>query len=171
MSADVPEILDAWRMVTARRGFEGHVRMSSLERLRDSLADADGDVAFALDFGRDALQVAYVEVRIEAQLPLQCQRTLQRFLFPVSIVQRLGLLQESDGESAEAALPEGYEALVVPADGELHPLDLVQDELILAIPVVPVAPGSEVVERDWPVTADEESRANPFSALAALKKN
>lgn len=171
MSADLPEILDAWRMVTARRGFEGRVRMSSLERLQDSLADAEGDVVFALDFGRDALQVAYVEVRIDAQLPLQCQRTLQRFLFPVSIVQRLGLLQESDGESAEAALPEGYEALVVPADGELRPLDLVQDELILAIPVVPVAPGSEVVERDWPVTADEESRANPFSALAALKKN
>ena len=49
------------------------------------------------------------------------------------------------------------------------PIDLVEDELILALPVVPVAPGSEAVERDWPVAADEAAAANPFAALSALK--
>jgi len=178
MSADVPEVLDAWRMVTARRGFEGRLPLSSMHRLRDALAgDEDGapagevpggDVHFRLEFDRDALQVPYVELRIDAQLPLQCQRSLQRFLLPVSVVQRLGLIRD---EVDEAALPPGYEALLLPADGELRPADLVEDELILAVPVVPVSPGSESVERDWPVQADEETRANPFSALAALKKN
>ena len=55
-------------------------------------------------------------------------------------------------------------------DGMLRPAQLVEDELILAVPLVPVMPGSESVERDWPVQADEEARANPFSALAGLKK-
>jgi uncharacterized protein len=171
MSADVPEMLDAWRMVTARRGVSGRVPLSALPRLRDALLDDEGDVAFALDFDRDPLQVPYVELRIRAALPLQCQRTLQRFLHPVEMVQRLGLVREGeDGEDAEAALPPGYEALPIGEDGMLRPLDLVEDELILAIPVVPVQPGSEAVERDWPVQADEEVRANPFGALAALKK-
>src|SRR3546814_11217923 len=53
----------------------------------------------------------------------------------------------------------------------LRPAELVEDELILAIPVVPVKPGSEAVERDWPVQADEEMRANPFAALKGLKKH
>lgn len=172
MSADVPEVLDAWRMVAARREFSGRLPLSALERLCALLVDAEGDVAFTLSFDRDALRVPYVELGIEAQLPLLCQRTLQRFVYPVSVVQRLGLLRagEEEAEVAEAALPEGYEALEVGEDGAIRPIDLVEDELILAIPVVPVAPGSESVERDWPVTADEEAQANPFAALAALKK-
>ena len=160
-------------MVTARRGFEGRLPLSSMHRLREVLADDEGEatageVRFALEFDRDALQVPYVELRIDALLPLLCQRSLQRFLLPVNIVQRLGLIRD---EADEAALPPGYEPLLVPADGELRPAELVEDELILAVPLVPVSPGSESVERDWPIQADEEIRANPFSALAALKKN
>lgn len=157
-------------MVAARRGFEGRLPLSSMLRLRDALVDPEGEVAFSLEFDSDALQVPYVELRVDAQLPLQCQRSLQRFLLPVQVVQRLGLLR-AGSDMDEAALPEGYEALQVPEDGELRPADLVEDELILAVPVVPVRPGSESVERDWPVQPDEEVRANPFSALAALKKN
>lgn len=157
-------------MVAARRGFEGRLPLSSMARLRETLVDAEGEVVYSLEFDRDPLQVPYVELRIEARLPLQCQRSLERFLLPVSIVQRLGLLRD-DGEADEAVLPEGYEALFVPADGELRPAELVEDELILAVPVVPVSPGSESVERDWPVQPDDEIRANPFSVLAGLKKN
>lgn len=170
-TARLPEVLDAWRMVTARRGFEGTLPLSSMARLRDVLCDDEGDVRYAIEFDRDALQVAYVEVRIQAALPLSCQRSLQRFLQPVQVSQRLALLQAgTDLEAAEAGLPPGYEALVLPADGALRPADLVEDELILAVPVVPVAPGSEAVERDWPVSDAEEEKASPFAALAALKK-
>lgn len=157
-------------MVAARRGFEGRLPLSSMPRLGEALLDTEGEVAFALDFDRDALKVPYVELRIDAALPLLCQRTLQRFLLPVQVVQRLGLLAADAEEAAEAALPPGYEALQVAEDGALRPLELVEDELILAVPVVPVMPGSEGVERDWPVTEDEELRANPFSALQGLKK-
>jgi uncharacterized protein len=73
-------------------------------------------------------------------------------------------------EDVDAALPPGYEALQVDDDGTLRPAELVEDELILAVPLVPAMPGSESIERDWPVPVDEEARANPFAALAALKK-
>lgn len=160
-------------MVAARREFDGRLPLSAMPRLREALADDAGEVAFTLSFDHDALQVPYVELRIEARLPLECQRTLQRFELPVSLVQRLGLLRagDDDGEAAEAALPPGYEALVVADDGAIRPADLVEDELILAVPVVPISPGSESVERDWPVAEDEAEKANPFAALAALKKN
>ena len=94
MSAEMPEILDAWRMVVARREFEGRVALSALPRLRDALSEAGGEVVFALGFDRDTMQVPYLELRIDAELPLQCQRTLQRFGFPVHTVQRLGLIRD-----------------------------------------------------------------------------
>jgi uncharacterized protein len=141
-SERVPEVLDAWRMVAARRGVEGRLPLSALTRLEASLVDTKGDVRFALDFDRDSLQVPYVELRIEVELPLECQRSLERFLLPVKIVQRLGLIRD---EADEAALPPGYEPLLVPK------------------------PGGEAVERDWPATQVEQERANPFAALSALK--
>lgn len=154
-------------MVAARRQFEGRVPLSTLARLQGSLADAGGECAFTLEFGQDALQVPFIELRLQAGLPLVCQRSLERFVFPVDAVQRLGLIRD---EADEAALPEGYEPLLVPEDGLVRPLDLVEDELVLALPVVPVAPESEPVERTWAGTEEEQQAANPFAALAALKK-
>ena len=170
-SERVPEVLDAWKMVATRRGVEGRLPLSALTRLEGSLLDTEGDVRFALDFDRDQFQVPYVELRIDAELPLECQRSMERFLHPVKIVQRLGLIRD---EADEAALPPGYEPLLVPDDGELRTAELVEDELILAVPVVPVKPGSEAVERDWPATQSEQdefskSSANPFAALSVLK--
>lgn len=153
-------------MVAARRSFEGRLPLSSMRRLHDSLVDAEGEVAYYVEFDRDALQVPYVELRIDAELPLECQRSLQRYLEPVRIVQRLGLIRD---EQDEAGLPEGYEPLLMADEGELRPAELIEDELILAVPVVPVKPGSESVQRDWPADEKEVAQANPFAALAALK--
>lgn len=154
-------------MVSARRGVEGQLALSTLSRLRGLLLDEEGTVRYALQFDRDALQVAYVELQVEAELPLTCQRSLERFALPVRIVQRLGLIRD---EADEAALPADYEPLLVPDDGMLSPAELVEDELILAVPAVPVSPGSEAVEREWAPAEEETRRANPFAALEALKK-
>lgn len=164
--ARVPEILDAWRMVAARRGFAGTLPLSSLARLCGALCDTDGVVRYALEFDTDALQVPYVELKIDAALPLECQRTLQRFLHPVQLVQRLGLIRD---EADEAGLPEGYEPLLMPVDGMLRPAELVEDELILAVPVVPAMPGTEAMDQDWPVHPEEMAKTSPFAALGKLK--
>jgi uncharacterized protein len=169
MSANVPEMVDAWRMVAARRSFEGRLPLSALARLEGLLVDMQGEVRFALQFDSDPLlKVPYVELKIDAELPLECQRSLQRFLFPVNIVQRLGLIRD---EAGEAGLPPEFEALLVPEDGMLRPLDMVEDELVLAIPAVPMDPTGEAAERDWPVPEEELAKASPFAALASLKKN
>lgn len=163
----VPDAVDAWRMVAAQREFEGRIPLAAMTRLRGSLLDTEGDARYVLAFGTDALKLPYAELRIEAELPLECQRNLQRFLLPVRLVQRLGLIRD---EADEAALPPDYEALLVDADGMLKPAELVEDELILALPVVPVSPEAEAVEREFEPTAEETAQASPFAALAGLKK-
>ena len=153
-------------MVATQRIFEGVLPLSDMPRLRGALADTEGSARVSVEFGEDALRVPFVELRIDAKLPLECQRSLQRFGYPVKIVQRLGLIRDEEGEDA---LPEGYEALLVGDDGMMRPADLVEDELILAVPVVPVAPGTDEVERDWDPPEEETQRANPFSVLSSLK--
>ena len=166
MSAPLPPVLDAWRLVAASRLFEGSLPLSGMTRLREALVDAEGDCRYVMEFGRDGLDLPFVEIRAEADLPLQCQRTLERFLHPVRVHQRLGLITD---EAQESALPEGMEPLLLDASGELNPAGLVEDELILAVPVVPIDPRSTEVAAEWPADVDEEPAPNPFAALAALK--
>jgi uncharacterized protein len=169
MSAALPESVDAWRMVASRRRFEGELPLGSLPRLRDSLASDEGTVRYRLEFGRDEMNVAFLKLDAEAELPLVCQRSLETFRLPVVVDERLGLIAR---EADEAALTAGYEPLLVES-GELNLADVIEDELILAVPVVPVAPGSEDksgYSTDPDPRAGEQEKPSPFAALAQLKR-
>ena len=57
-------------------------------------------------------------------------------------------------------------------DGEVSIADVIEDELILALPVVPLKPG---VPLDWKDPSDDmsvdEPAASPFTVLESLKKH
>lgn len=168
MSATLPLVLDAWRMVATGRRFEGLLPLVGFKRLSSSLIEAEGDCHYVVEFGRDDMGQRFVDLHLQAQLPLLCQRTLERFFYPVDITQRLGLIRD---EAEEAALLPDVEAVLVDDHGSLNPADLIEDELILAIPVVPINPDSEAIEAEWPADIEEieEETPNPFAALSALK--
>ncbi len=169
MSASLPDSVDVWRMVMARRSFEGTLAVAALPRLVSALVDDAGVVHFALEFGRDAFGTAFLNVRAQADLRLLCQRSLEPFACPVAVDSRLGLIRE---ESEEAALLPGYEPLLVDAE-PLRLASVIEDELLLAMPLVPMRPGSEDAIAAWAVPADDElepaTRVNPFAALRTLK--
>jgi uncharacterized protein len=172
MSVTLPESVDAWRMVSARRSFEGTLSIASLRRLCEALASPDGEVSFELDFGRDNLGTSYVEVRASAPLTLTCQRTLEPFALPVAVQTRLGLISQ---ERDEAGLPPEYEPLLVAEDGRLCPADVIEDELLLALPLVPVNPQSSLPDEVTGLDpggepAGEGRSENPFAVLRELKK-
>ena len=154
-------------MVSARRVLEGEVPLSAMPRLSSLLDASEGRARYLIEFGRDELHVPYARLQVDAELPLVCQRSMQAFVMPARIEQALGLIRD---EADEAALPPGYEALLVPEDGLLRPADLVEDELVLAVPVVPLAPDAAPVDRTWSAGEEEMQAASPFAALASLKK-
>lgn len=174
MSKDLPEVVDAWRMVSSRRIFEGTLQLADFPRLHGYLADTEGKCDYTLEFGSDDMDIAYLDIGVRAHLPLVCQRTLERFELPVELHQRLGLIRD---ERDEAGLPEGYEAILLPSDGALSLAEAIEDELILAVPVVPMSDTGAALSEDMEHTAvageaaaDDEARANPFSVLAGLKQ-
>lgn len=158
-------------MVSARRSFQGSLPIAAMPRLCEALADDAGLATYALDFGRDEFGTAYVDVRVEAPLWLICQRTLEPFVMPVTVDSRLGLIRS---EREESALPAGVEPVLVAEDDKLSPIDLIEDELLLALPLVPVNPDSELPEEVTrpPVeeVSAEERSDNPFAVLRELKK-
>lgn len=169
MSTNLPETVDAVRMLSGRRCFEGSLPISMLPRFADALERSEGEVAFALEFGRDVLGVDFLEIRARCTPWLTCQRTLEPYQHPLGVNQRLGLIRK---EADEAGLPEGYEPLLLPEDRQLQLRELIEDELILALPLVPARPDAELPGQYVEVAEPEsEAKPNPFAALAALKKN
>ncbi|WP_083845909.1 YceD family protein [Rhodanobacter sp. IGA1.0] len=170
MSVTLPESVDAWRMVSARRSFEGTLPVASMPRLCGALADTDGSVHFELDFGRDELGISYVDVRATGSLSVTCQRTLEPFDLPVTVDTRLGLIRQ---EREEAGLPPDCEPLLVAEDGRLNPVDVIEDELLLALPLIPINPDSSLPDEaisQEPETSGEGQSENPFAVLRELKK-
>jgi len=112
--------------------------------------------------------VAHLRVRADANLPLTCQRTLEVFGLPVHVDAKLGLITR---EEDEAALPSNYEPLLT-VDGQIKLADVIEDELILGLPVVPLRPGFEAAPaRVWSDAEEpqDEPQRNPFAALKKLK--
>ena len=164
MIENVATPVDFWRLAAARRRFDGVLALRQLRRLQSVLVDAEGECVFSLQFDcESALQRATVDVSVSAQLPLRCQRSLARFLFPVSVRQTLGLIRD---DTEEARLAVGHEPLLVPVDGCLSLASVVEDELLLAVPIVPIAPGSALCQ---PNGDEDVPRTRPFAVLANLK--
>ena len=163
----LPELIDPWRMVSARRTFAGRLPLAAFKRLASGLADTSGEVEYELDFDKDLASVSGVRVRAKTALPLICQRTLERFEQPVEIDAKLGFIVD---EAGEAALPAGYEPLLVDAEG-LRLADVIEDELILALPVFPVKPGTREMQHEWKEVAatEVEAKPNPFAVLKNVK--
>ena len=159
-------------MVSARRSFEGMLPIAAMTRLCETLANTDGTVRYELNFGRDSLGADYLDVHAEASLTLTCQRTLEPFAWPVAVHTRLGLIRL---ERDEAGLPPDCEPLLVAEHGRMNPVEVIEDELLLALPLVPVNPDSslpdEVTGHDpEQASTGEGHNENPFAVLRELKK-
>jgi uncharacterized protein len=103
-------------------------------------------------------------------LALQCQRCLTAVV--EQVVAERDFLFVADEATAEA-MDEESEADVLVISRDFDVLSLVEDELLLALPLVP---RHEICPQAVPVAVADEAfeqaseRPNPFAALAALKK-
>ena len=99
---------------------------------------------------------------------LECQRCLQPMTLPLAVDRRIRFAASED---EAARLDEESEDDVLTLSHAFDLLALVEDELILALPLVP---RHDVCPEPLPLgdggAEDEAAAANPFAALAALKR-
>lgn len=168
MSREFPDWINPWKAAEGKRIFSGSIPLVRLQRLRPLLASDGGEARFTAAFGLDREKRAMVVVEVTAELPLICQATLEEYFEPVRRKSRLAVVET---ELDQEMLPEGYEATCA-VEGRLRFEDLVEDELLLALPQVPRKPGSAEVSFSARPAADmgpiEGETHKPFAGLAEL---
>jgi uncharacterized protein len=146
--------------------FEGTIRADELARLAETLAEGAGELRYRVAAVLDKRRRKVVSCIIEGFVFLTCQSTLEAFRHPISIDDRLVLV---DDESALPPIEEESDAEDYLVAGEpMQVLELVEDAVLLAIPMVPRKPGLEGSQAAGKV--QKERGESPFAALASLKK-
>ena len=172
-----PTRLDVEAFAAEEGELGGRWPLAGFDRLRASAASespptAADEVAWQARGERVALRgglhETWLHLAAETKIALQCQRCLA----PVDVVlaiERKFLFVH--GEDAAAQLDASREDDVLALTRALDLRELVEDELLLALPLVPL---HDACPAPLSVATDEGSaqeRPNPFAALAALKRD
>jgi uncharacterized protein len=157
------------RIATRPLVFKGTFSPAELERLEDAIADPRGELRFEVSAALDRQRRKVVSCIIEGFVFLMCQKSLEAFRHEISVRDRLILVD--DEERLPAIEEEGEAEDYVVADGPLDIRDLVEDAVLLSLPMVPRKPEAEAAQDRAPEAGQgPQARQSPFSALASLKK-
>lgn len=113
----------------------------------------------------------WLHVQADTCLPLTCQRCLTPVEVPLAVDRSFRFVAD---EETAAALDDESEEDVLALDQEFDLANLIEDELLMEIPLVPrhevcpVAVKLEVVDPDF--EAAQAEKPKPFAALAQLRK-
>jgi uncharacterized protein len=154
------------RLSTRPQVFEGTFVPARLERLEDSLADGRGELRYRITAQLDANQRKVVWCIIEGFVFLTCQASLEAFRHEVSVSDHLVLV---DSEEELPAIEEESESEdYVVAEEPLDIRDLVEDAVLLALPMIPRKPGLDEAKAGG--AHDEAAKRSPFAVLEGLKR-
>ena len=167
-----PQALDVAALCKAAGQLQGQQPLAAMARLAASFcAASDGSAAWralgslvAVTGGEPEM---WLELHAQADVPLQCQRCLQAMSEALRVQRRFRFVRS---EEEALRLDEESEDDVLALPARLDLLEFLEDELILALPIVPrhedcptPLPLSEQIDDD------EAPAPNPFAALAALR--
>jgi len=169
----LPDFVDPWRLADVGKRLEGDVSLGRFSRLAQLVLSSAGDAVYTLDFFRDRQKRACVKLHVSAAFDMQCQRCMQAMRVEVESHPHLVVVE---GIEEAEQLPEELEPLML-EKGRLRPLELLEDEILLALPQVPMHAEGECAVKLATAPMEEvepkagEQEENPFAALAALKRH
>jgi len=113
--------------------YEVALPLSQFSRLQELLLTPDGTLRAVMSFSQRKDHIV-VSGRLGADFTLQCQRCLNSLIVRVDEPMELVFV---DNELAASRLPEELDPVVLDEQGQIHVVDLFEDELILHVPTVP----------------------------------
>ena len=170
MSPPWSKPLDIDRLADGEADIDFAVPLAELTRLRSQLASVEGMVRGRVHFTREAGFVV-ADLTVNGAATLVCQRCMQPMTEPVNSSVRVALIT---AEADASRVPEHLEPVLAPG-GLVSVGELVEEELLLALPIVPLHGQASdcAVPADAPVVADEapeQTTQKPFAQLDKLLK-
>lgn len=165
----LPLTIDALHAAQKRLDYCGVYTAQQMVRLASAVVRVDSDVQCHLSFAIDNQRLVVLHGDGRAAVILECQRCGQQLTQSLSV--QFMVSPVANIEQA-AQLPQCYEPVEMNEFGEIDLLALVEDELIVSLPVAPVHDTEYCAVSVGQMVFGElpEQPASPFAALADLKR-
>jgi uncharacterized protein len=172
MSEPWSQLFDVDRLVDRQADFAFEIPLSRLPRVQAKIAGAEGTVRGVAHFRREAGN-RMAELELDGDAELVCQRCLGPMTWPLAGDARVAIVaSEKDADR----VPQEVETVYAP-DDRVRVADLVEEELLLTLPLVPLhesADDCDSEEDDVPEPEDEavpvQETQRPFERLGELLK-
>ena len=165
----LPITIDPYKSAQRRLECEGIFEMSGMNRLLAACESCGGQVKVNVKFNVDELGLVVISGEGSTSVALACQRCTDVFEQALEVS-----FTFSPAKNAEVAaeLPSYYDAIELDENGEINLLELVEDELMLAMPLIPRHPVKDCqapADSVWGELPEELDKPNPFDILKQLK--
>lgn len=156
--------IDAFAFGRSSEQQSGKLSVATLERLRTECVSEHGEVAWQLSGLQHASGYTGLQLEVNAQVQLTCQRCLAPFSFDIASVSTIVLADnEQHADEIDAALED--DAIEVVTGSRTFDIQaLIEDEVLLAIPLSPKHEVCPVKDK-----LDAFAMTNKVSPFAALK--
>lgn len=153
---------DPIRFALDGRSLQGRTRLADLARLSDVLVETSGEAVWSLSGQRAAGGKPFLRLEVQARPVLRCQRCLAGLEWGFDHVSVLRLVRPGTPIGDEDLENDEYDT--IEAQPDLDVIALLEEEMLLALPIAPV---HESCEPPRPQGGDEKK--SPFDVLATLR--
>lgn len=168
----IPVTLDPVRAAQKRSSYDGVILLSGLTRLGEHLLETAGDVTVSIDCDIDEQKLVVLKGNAACTVQVACERCQQPLELELSC--QFAFTPIRGDNTALDHIPECYDVIVKDEHGEVNLRQMVEDELILTLPMYPVHDEQFCSAPEKPASfgkvVDEDEKPNPFAILQELKK-
>ena len=164
LNKSLPDQLKLFNFAKKEISLSGLYQISDFPRITEIASNKKDNVRVELSFYLKNNKTPCVEGIIELDIVLTCQRCLDNLSIALKVNFNLAFVR-NDQQSEE--LDSHYEIYVIEEE-ELATFDLISDEILLSIPMVPTHDYDCIKEINKQGIVEEKSE-NPFSILKKIK--
>ena len=136
------------------------IRLSDFKRLQDLCLNLEDSVAFVLRGFENKHREPCLELFIEGRLDLICQRCSEKLEHTIFL--KSGFLIKEETQLTDFQVDDHADYDLIEGSAKMHVLSLIEDEIILSLPV---APKHENVKCHYKKTDEVLDRIHPFADL------
>ncbi|QBQ55406.1 YceD family protein [Nitrosococcus wardiae] len=176
MVKNLPDRVSPWQLARSGQALKGRVPFTQMPQLGSEILNRKDFAEVELAFDCDEQGCCFAQEHIKADLQLSCQRCLQPVEIKLDTQTQFGLMVV---ESEIHRWPDEYEPWIVKPEETASLWSLVEEELLLALPIVVRHPVGECPRGEVPqLLADQDKqeeqttsqqKSNPFAILKNFK--